>query len=255
MAGTNPSAFTPSRRSATRNCPSKGDTRLAFRNAEPERPGSFRLGGSRVSHWFDGLAMLRRFSVEDGRVDCRNRFLRTEAYREAERGEYAGGFGTDASRSPVERLPAPVSPPSPTDNTNVGVRRLGGEYVAHTEAENLTLFDPETLETAGLTSCLGEPAGQQVVGHPVRDPERGETVGFSTHYGRRCEYRVWRQPDGRWPRETVARISVEEPAYVHSFGLTDRYVLLVEFPFVVRPWRLLAPSNGAFVKRVATGAR
>jgi beta-carotene 15,15'-monooxygenase len=212
-------------------------------------PGSFRLGGARVTHWFDGLAMLRRFSFDDGRVDYRNRFLRTEAYRDAKRGEYAGGFGTDPSQSLLERLFSVVSPPSPTDNTNVDVRRLGGEYVAHTETENLTLFDPETLETTGLTSYLGEPAGQHVVGHPVYDPTRGETVGVSTHYGRRCEYRVWRQSDGRWARETLSRIPVEEPAYLHSFGLTDRYVLIVEFPFVVTPSRLLLPSNEAFVKR------
>ena len=31
-------------------------------------PGRFRVGEQRVNHWFDGLAMLRRYSFDDGAV-------------------------------------------------------------------------------------------------------------------------------------------------------------------------------------------
>lgn len=212
-------------------------------------PGSFELGGSTVGHWFDGLAMLRKFSFDDGTVRYRNRFLRTDAYADAVEGEYRGGFGTDGSMSPIERLVALVTPPAPTDNTNIDVWRFGDEYAALTETEHLTLFDPETLETTGLTTYLGEPYGQHVTGHPHHDDERGETVGMSTYFGRQPEYRLWRQPDGQWSREHVASLPVDEPAYLHSFGLTDRYVVVVEFPLVVSPLKLLLPSNEAFIKR------
>ena len=37
----------------------------------------------------------------------------------------------------------------------------------------------------------------------------------------------------------IGSISVEEPAYMHSFGMTENYVILVEYPFVVKPLDLL----------------
>ncbi|PSQ52278.1 beta-carotene 15,15'-monooxygenase [Halobacteriales archaeon SW_12_67_38] len=39
--------------------------------------------------------------------------------------------------------------------------------------------------------------------------------------------------------EIVGEVSVDEPAYLHSFGLTERHVVLTEGPFVVRPLDLL----------------
>ena len=152
-------------------------------------------------------------------------------------------------RAWLEKAVALLTPPSPTDNTNIDVWRFGGEYAALTETEHLTLFDPETLETTGLTTYLGEPYGQHVTGHPHHDDERGVTVGLSTYFGRQPEYRLWRQHDGRWSRESLATLPADEPAYLHSFALTDRYAVVVEFPLVVSPLRLLRPSNEAFIKR------
>ena len=57
-------------------------------------PGSFEFGDERATHWFDGLAMLRRYGFEDGEVRYTNRFLRTEAYEDAREGETAGEFAT-----------------------------------------------------------------------------------------------------------------------------------------------------------------
>ena len=64
-------------------------------------PAKLEVGDRRLGHWFDGLAALNRFGFADGRVSYRSRFLDTEAYRAAGRGEFAGeGFGTDpAARS------------------------------------------------------------------------------------------------------------------------------------------------------------
>ncbi len=36
----------------------------------------------------------------------------------------------------------------------------------------------------------------------------------------------------------IASRAVREPAYMHSFGLSERWLVLVEFPFVVNPLRL-----------------
>ena len=36
----------------------------------------------------------------------------------------------------------------------------------------------------------------------------------------------------------IARARVKHPAYMHSFGLTERWLILAEFPFVVNPLKL-----------------
>ncbi|WP_435194761.1 carotenoid oxygenase family protein [Natronomonas sp. EA1] len=211
-------------------------------------PGQFEPGGRRVAHWFDGLAMLRAFTVGEN-LHYRNRVLDTTAREAAERGEAVGGFGTDSGRSLPRRALDALAPPEATDNTNVHVARLGGEFAALTETPKLTLFDPETLETTGRTSYLGEPSGQLVTAHPHHDADRGETLNLHTHFGRKNEYRLSIQPDGVWSRRTLARLPTEKPAYVHSFGLTREHVIVTEFPLVVTPLKLLFPSSKSFIER------
>ena len=114
-------------------------------------PGRFEVDGERVNHWFDGLAMLRRYAFENGEVSYSNRFLRTKAYEDAMDGELTGQFGTDtrSNRQRLRDLVTSLGPPKPTDNANVHVARIDGEFVALTESPRRVAFDPETLETRG----------------------------------------------------------------------------------------------------------
>ena len=69
-------------------------------------PAMFEVGEQSMRHWFDGLAMLHRFTIADGRVSYGNRFLASRAYRAArERGRMAyGEFATDPCRSLFKRV-------------------------------------------------------------------------------------------------------------------------------------------------------
>jgi carotenoid cleavage dioxygenase-like enzyme len=40
-------------------------------------PAKFEVGPEEVWHWFDGLAMLHRFTFQDGSVSYANRFVRS----------------------------------------------------------------------------------------------------------------------------------------------------------------------------------
>src|ERR1700750_2105048 len=56
-------------------------------------------------HWFDGMAMLHRFSISGGRVGYANRFLRTKAFAAAEEGRIGySEFATDPCRSLFRRV-------------------------------------------------------------------------------------------------------------------------------------------------------
>ena len=48
----------------------------------------------------------------------------------------------------------------------------------------------------------------------------------------------------------LTTIPVDRPAYMHSFGMTERYLILTEFPLVVNPLKLLL-SGKPFIRNYA----
>ena len=199
-------------------------------------PAKWEVGDRTMNHWFDGLAMLHRFAFAQGEVSYANRFLQTRAYRAArEKGriEYHE-FATDPCRSLFQRVTGMFSP-ALTDNANVNLTKLGERFISMTETPIPVEFDAETLETAGVAY---EAPGQMTTAHPHMDRATKGMLNFAARLGPRNKYRFFLlEPDRSKPR-VIASTSVGEPAYMHSFGLSERWLVLAEFPFVVNPLRL-----------------
>ncbi len=198
-------------------------------------PARFEVGGKRLNHWFDGQAMLHAFGVEGGRVSYANRWLRTKQFEAIERdGKLAySEFATDPCRSIFKRMALLFNPRAAlTDNGVVNVVRLGDEHLALTETPLPVQFDPDTLATIGRSDWAGEIPGLLTTAHPHGD--NGELVNHAIHLGPVSRYRFFTQAPGGTPRKAT-EMKVREPAYVHSFGLTPRFLALGEFPYVVNP--------------------
>src|SRR5581483_12165585 len=75
-------------------------------------PTKFEVGEQSMRHWFDGLAMLHRFTIEEGRVSYGNRYLEGRAYRAArEKGRIAySEFATYPCRSLFKRVQTMFAP-------------------------------------------------------------------------------------------------------------------------------------------------
>jgi carotenoid cleavage dioxygenase-like enzyme len=191
-----------------------------------------------VNHWFDGQAMLHRFTVADGEVSYANRFLQTKSYAAMRAGKLAfSEFATDPCRSIFKRLMT-VFDPAVTDNTAVSLTRLGDRHYAMTEAPISVQFDPQTLDTLGYGDhCPGTFA----TAHPHVDPDSGALINVATRMGPRNSYRFFAQAPGQPPR-VLASHSVARPGYVHSFAMSQRYIALTEFPFTVNPVQI--PLSG-----------
>ncbi|MGR0319029.1 carotenoid oxygenase family protein [Agromyces sp. ZXT2-3] len=206
-------------------------------------PGTFRVGSQRYRHWFDGLAMLHRFTIHEGRVSYANRFLETESYRIArDEGRIAyPEFATDPCRSLFARAMA-VFDPQVTDSAKVNIARVAEHFLALAETPIQVEFDPETLRTVGVAGWDRSDFGRMTTVHPHVDEARHEAINLVTRYGAVSTY-AFRRVDTRDPGllrgETVASREVREPSYIHSFGMSERYLVLVEFPLVVNPISLL----------------
>jgi len=202
-------------------------------------PARFEAGEQKMRHWFDGLAMLHRFTVDDGRVSYGNRYLDTRAYRAArETGRIAyREFATDPCRSLFKRVQTMFAPANAvSDNANVNVARLGERFIAMTETPLPVQFDPRTLQAAGAPPY--RVSGELTTAHPHLDRASGGMINYAAKLGPRSSYRFFGVgADGSPPRR-LASLPVREPAYMHSFGLTERWIVLAEFPFVVNPLSL-----------------
>ena len=202
-------------------------------------PAKFEIGEQRMRHWFDGLAMLHRFTIDGGRVSYGNRFLESRSYKAArEQGRMVyGEFATDPCRSLFKRVQTLFSPGSVLpDNANINITKLGERFIAMTETPLPVQFDPHTLQAAGVRPY--EVPGQLSTAHPHMDRASGGMLNYAAKLGARSSYRFFAvAPHERKPR-VIASLPVREPAYMHSFGLTERWLVLAEFPYVVNPLAL-----------------
>ncbi|HEX3324850.1 MAG TPA: carotenoid oxygenase family protein, partial [Solirubrobacterales bacterium] len=207
-------------------------------------PAKFEVGEQQMRHWFDGLAMLHRFSFAEGRVSYGNRFLESRAYRgDREQGRIAyGEFATDPCRSLFKRVQAFFAPGTIPDNANINVTKLGERFIAMTETPLPIQFDPETLATAEVRPYKAP--GHLTTAHPHLDRGSGAMLNYAAKLGApRSSYRFFEVGTSATKPRVVASLSVREPSYMHSFGLTERWFVLAEFPFVVNPLHLVLPSK------------
>jgi beta,beta-carotene 9',10'-dioxygenase len=202
-------------------------------------PAKFEIGDDRYNHWFDGLAMLHRFAFAGGRVGYANRFLRSRAYCDGmKQGKIvAREFATNPRLTLFERI-ADFFSPRFTDNCNVNTGRFDGDFLALTEIPPPLRFDPGTLETLGAYPYDDALSGHVSIAHPHFDFQRLRQYSYLLEFGRMSAYHLYSVAAGARSRTRLATIAVREPAYMHSFGMTTRYLVLSEFPLVVNPLAL-----------------
>ncbi|HMY26593.1 MAG TPA: carotenoid oxygenase family protein [Solirubrobacterales bacterium] len=212
-------------------------------------PALFEIGEEKFNHWFDGLAMLHAFSFKGGKVSYRNRFLRSSQYWAWQRegrikfSELATDPAPDPCRqifSGVSTLPVLGRIP----NANVSIEKLAGEFRAHTEIPIPVRFNPKFLNTMGIGDA-GQMQGRLGTAHPHFDPETRERFSYEVELVPPSGLRIVSEK-GRTRRE-LAFIPQAMPGYLHSFGLTRRFVVIVSQPFNFNLSKFLSPDRGPII--------
>jgi len=201
-------------------------------------------GGKTIKHWFDGAAMLNAFGFGDGGVSYGSRFLQTDYLCDVRRGEASFGFAADPCRSLFKRVMS-INDVNKFDNANVNLQELGRRYIAMTETPLPVEFDPKTLKTLGKPAWPDKDAyGQVTTAHPHYDYERDEMVNYTAHFGPRTSYKVYAAAEVGAKRRLIGSLPVKRPGYMHSFGISERYVILAENPLVVNPMSVPLSKKG-----------
>lgn len=209
-------------------------------------PAIFEQGPDHMRHFFDGYAMLHRFSFHNGAVAYKSRILGSSEYvHDTILGKVAGNeWGTAAwySGSFMARL-ANLFHPSIVDNANVTINIVDGKYVACSDFSNMVAFDPLTLKTHGDIH-FNDTFGDTLMGsaaHSSVDPVTGEIFNALSRFGPSGEVLVYRiAPGAGDKREIIASFRTEKQTYFHSFALTPGYFIFIEMPFQLDLSRLIA---------------
>ncbi|XP_075540043.1 carotenoid isomerooxygenase-like [Dermacentor variabilis] len=206
-------------------------------------PGLLSFGPDHYNHTFDCPALLREFTIENGQVLYQNRFLRSHAYVRNRRANriVVSEFGTVAHPDPCatvfERL-ASYFYPDLSDNAQLNVMPLGDEVYAMTETPDMIRVDPASLETREKKTLSKMVAVHGATSHPLLDADDGAMYNIGTHIGARLSFvLVHFLPGGSESLvdrvRTVGTIPLQSHIsvpYVHSFAMTEKWVVVLEQP-------------------------
>ncbi|KAE9381006.1 hypothetical protein N431DRAFT_396311 [Stipitochalara longipes BDJ] len=227
-------------------------------------PSSYKADNFSCSHWFDGFAQTYRFEIiaeEDGttKVVYNSRRANDALIERARKSGKYGGITFGQRRDPCVGIfgkvmsvfrPGPSKEIADPGLVNVGVTihpnmpglpspRPKGEkghlpstgvkiLWTGTDSARLKSLHPQTLEPLSSTSQKAlhpQLKGPLSGAHPQTDPVTGDVFNYNLDLGMYSTYRIFRTSASTGETEILATFAAK-PAYIHSFFLSEDYVIL-----------------------------
>ncbi|XP_059617136.1 carotenoid isomerooxygenase [Phlebotomus argentipes] len=209
-------------------------------------PGNLKFGQTSFKHLFDASALLHRFAIRNGDVTYQCRFIETNSYnrnRAAQR-IVVTEFGTKAVPDPCQSIftrVASIFHPGEvgSDNAMITVYPFGDDLFAFTETPVMFRFDAESLATLERVNMFDRFGIVHHSSHPhVMSDGRIFNLGMTVS-GTGPKYTILEFSPGRrqWESAKVAATQATRwkfhPGYMHTFGMSENYFVLVEQPLSV----------------------
>lgn len=178
--------------------------------------------------FINGDGMMSSFRFEDGHVDFKCRYVRTEKFL-AERAARKALFGH--YRNPFSDDPIVAGMDRGTANTTALWH--GGKLLALKEDSHPMLIDPLTLETISRWDFYGAVTSQTVTAHPKIDPVTGELFFFGYSAKGECTPDIAFYIAGKDGRVTK-EVWIDPPyaSMMHDFVVTREHVMFSVMPTV-----------------------
>jgi len=178
--------------------------------------------------FIDGEGMVHMFRIAAGRVDYRNRWVRTERFvlQEAARRSLFGRY-----RNRYTNDPSVVGVGNGTANTNVVWQ--GRRLLVLKEDSRPMEVDPDTLATRGEFGFGGQLRSVSLTAHPKLDLHRNELIAFSyqAQGDATRDFVIYiADADGRIVHEIP--LQMPYPGMVHDFAVSDSHIIVPFFPLI-----------------------
>lgn len=196
-------------------------------------PGLFDVEAYKFRHLFDGMAMIAKFDISNGQIFYSNRFLESDAYQKSQKlGRLAyKEFATSPYHGLLDFL-ASVALGRYSDNAAINIAVMDERAVALNEALVPVEFRTDSLDTVGDFEFDDNFSGIIETAHPQYDFANRCMINFATDFSLESEYKIFIIKDGTRVRDTITKIRIEHPGYMHSFAVTENYIILAEYPLI-----------------------
>ncbi|KAK3770943.1 hypothetical protein RRG08_032877 [Elysia crispata] len=211
--------------------------------------GLFKVGPTAWKHFFDGYAVLQRWTICDGKITYQASILDSENYNKSAKhrklvGDGFGGSFPDPCDTIFGRLFNRFIPsqPKPSDNTNVNFMELGDRLFALTESTALNEINANSLTVKKKHLMSDYMALHIGTAHPHQLKD-GTVIYNGTNMMYHKAYNFVAIPPQLDPSKSPfadAKLIASVPSrwkmhisYTHSFGLTDNFLVHLEQPLSI----------------------
>lgn len=193
--------------------------------------------GKEKTHFFDGVAMLHSFNINEGNVTYSSRYLQSEAYLNVVQSDLEF-YQCDIDSEKAKTI----------QDAAVNLFKFNKDYVALTETPLPVRFDVENLETLGSFEYQDNLPKKKIfeTAHPHYYEDSKEIFNFLIEYGMPSHYVIYKMEENSSARKEIARIPTSKPGYMHSFAMTEKYIVLAEYPFLLSIMRLMVAKLDSF---------
>ncbi|KAM4015570.1 carotenoid-cleaving dioxygenase, mitochondrial-like [Anomaloglossus baeobatrachus] len=218
-------------------------------------PGRYEFGNDKFNHWFDGMSLLHKFTIEGGNVTYMSKFLQSDSYKanESQNRIVVSEFGTVAASDPCKSLfqnfVAMFEMPKHSDNGNISFLTYKKDYFVCTEGPVIHKVDLAKLETAEKVDWSKYIAVNGATAHPHYDLD-GTSYNMGNSYGKNGTfYNIMKVPaqesedeDSLHGAQIICSIPASDkfhPSYYHSFGMTENYIVFMEQPIKLNVLKII----------------
>lgn len=211
-------------------------------------PARHNFGGERHhTSWMDGFAKLHSFKFNGNTSDVlfSGKFITTPIYQKCLEAKDLIPYVTLAAVGPNDWTWGETWEAIKTkfDNTNVMVwnyesKNSETEFIANTDAPYVSKFDINTLTYQEMMF----PASKSMAScaHPVKEPGTDNTINFGITYDWKmtATFAVYRYSTFK-DAQLITSFVPKRMAYIHSFSITQNYVIFFFYPIKVSLWNLI----------------
>ncbi|XP_066499980.1 retinal Mueller cells isomerohydrolase-like isoform X2 [Hoplias malabaricus] len=138
-----------------------------------------------------------------------------------------------------------------TDNCLVNIYPIGEDFYACTETNFITKINPDTLETIEKVNLCNYVSINGMTAHPHIEQD-GTVYNIGNCFGKNMQfaYNIVKIPSAQKDTsDPIAKSNVVvqfpsserfKPSYVHSFGITEKYLVFVETPIKINLLKFLS---------------
>lgn len=213
-------------------------------------PGCLKVGDYTFEHLFDSSALLHRFHINNGKITYQNRFIQTNVYKKNKQAQriVLTEFGTRSVPDPCQtifkRVSAIFDPEeNMTDNSMISIYPFGDDYYTFNETPFAHRISPETLETKDRVYLTDHVNIVNHTSHPHVMPDGG-VYNIGMGYNKSGPvYTIVHFPNIDNNSKTmfdnakiISKIPARwklNPAYMHTFGITDNFFIIIEQPLAI----------------------